>query len=87
MQVPPPGSRLLPVNVQCIVVGGFDTDCYVLWQEGEGEGGHECVVVDPGDEAEEIVSFLESSDLEPVEVVLTHVHVDHFALDYRYLSL
>ncbi len=64
------------MNVHCIVVGGLDTNCYVLWPKGEG--GRECVVVDPGDEPEEIVSFLESSDLEPVEVVLTHVHVDHF---------
>jgi len=63
------------VNVHCIVVGGFDTNCYVLWREG----GRECVVVDPGDEPEEIISFLEGLDLEPVEVVLTHVHVDHFA--------
>ncbi len=62
------------MNVHGIVVGSFDTNCYVLWQELS----RECVVVDPGDEPEEIVSFMERSNIEPVEAVLTHVHVDHF---------
>ena len=66
------------MNVHRIVVGSFDTNCYILWQKGE----RDCVVVDPGDEAEEIVEFLESSDLEPAEIILTHAHMDHFgALD------
>ena len=75
------------MNVYRIVVGAFDTNCYVLWQEGE----RECIVVDPGDEPDEITSFLENSHIEPVEVILTHVHVDHFgamgALLRRYPNL
>lgn len=52
------------------------TCCYVAWDETG-----ECVIVDPGcnglREFQRIVDFVESKNLKPVKVLLTHGHFDH----------
>ena len=54
--------------------GGFAANCYVL---APGRGG-ECVVVDPGEDAERgLAEILERHSLRPVAVLLTHGHADH----------
>jgi len=52
----------------------FDTNCYVVAPE-EGE---ECVVIDPGMDAEAGVADLVAEHrLKPVAVMVTHGHLDH----------
>jgi hydroxyacylglutathione hydrolase len=54
--------------------GSFATNCYVV-APGPGE---ECVIVDPGQDAEPgITQILAEHRLKPVAVVLTHGHIDH----------
>ncbi|MBA2389341.1 MAG: MBL fold metallo-hydrolase [Geodermatophilaceae bacterium] len=54
--------------------GVFGTNCYVV-APGPGQ---ECVVIDPGQDAEEpLRSVLAEHRLKPVAVVLTHGHLDH----------
>ncbi|MGC0363914.1 hydroxyacylglutathione hydrolase [Rhodococcus sp. 27YEA15] len=54
--------------------GMFQTNCYILAQDGS----RECVVVDPGqDAAEPLFEFLGSEDLTVTAVLLTHGHLDH----------
>ncbi|MFE3293299.1 MBL fold metallo-hydrolase [Rhodococcus sp. NPDC059234] len=54
--------------------GAFQTNCYILAQDGASE----CLVVDPGQDATEpLVEFLSKSSLTPVAVLLTHGHLDH----------
>ena len=54
--------------------GSFATNCYVV-APGPGE---ECVIIDPGQDAEAgIAEILSEHRLKPVAVVLTHGHVDH----------
>ena len=54
--------------------GSFATNCYVL-APGPGE---ECVIVDPGQDAEPgIAEILGEYRLKPVAVLLTHGHIDH----------
>lgn len=54
--------------------GAFQTNCYLI-SPGEGE---QCVIVDPGQEAEEgVAEALRKYRLSPVAVVLTHGHLDH----------
>lgn len=54
--------------------GSFQANCFVL-ATGEGEA---CVVVDPGQDAEEPLERLFAErDLTPVAVLLTHGHYDH----------
>lgn len=53
-------------------LGPLQTNCYIL----PGEGGH-CLVVDPGDEADVILRFLEEKKLALEAILLTHGHFDH----------
>jgi glyoxylase-like metal-dependent hydrolase (beta-lactamase superfamily II) len=54
--------------------GAFQANCYLI-AAGEGEP---CVIVDPGQDAEEpIAEALRKHRLAPVAVLLTHGHFDH----------
>jgi hydroxyacylglutathione hydrolase len=54
--------------------GSFATNCYVV-APGPGE---ECVIVDPGQDAEPgVTELLAEYRLRPVAVLATHGHVDH----------
>lgn len=54
--------------------GMFQTNCYILAQDGASE----CVVIDPGqDAADPLCDFLAQSALTPTAVLLTHGHLDH----------
>jgi hydroxyacylglutathione hydrolase len=53
----------------------FAENSYVVFREGD----QECLVIDPGFEPEAIVSWIESRNLEPVAILVTHGHSDHIA--------
>jgi glyoxylase-like metal-dependent hydrolase (beta-lactamase superfamily II) len=54
--------------------GSFATNCYVVARQA----GEECVIVDPGQDAEGgIEEVLREHRLRPAAVLLTHGHIDH----------
>ena len=54
--------------------GSFGTNCFIV-APGAGE---ECVIIDPGQDAERgIEEILGRHRLQPVAVLLTHGHIDH----------
>jgi len=54
--------------------GSFATNCYVV----APAAGEECVIIDPGQDAEPGVDeLLREHRLKPVAVILTHGHIDH----------
>lgn len=55
------------------VVGPIQTNCYFLYREDT----RECLIVDPGFEAEKIIDFIRSKKLVPMGILLTHGHFDH----------
>jgi len=62
-------------KIKTIVVGALETNCYVLMPHPESHDGKSCLVIDPGDEAEKIISALGISH--PAAILLTHAHADH----------
>ncbi|MBN1393017.1 MAG: MBL fold metallo-hydrolase [Sedimentisphaerales bacterium] len=64
------------MKIDCLVLGAFETNCYVL---RANEKVKDCLVIDTGLVAEELVDFIRAHRLNPVAVVLTHGHVDHIA--------
>ncbi len=56
-----------------IPVTPFMQNCQVIWDENTLEA----VVVDPGGEAEKIISAIESRGLKLTKILLTHGHSDH----------
>lgn len=58
-----------------VVVGPFEVNCYLYWDSTSGDG----VIIDPGFDAERIVSAVTDSGFAPRAVLLTHGHGDHIA--------
>jgi len=55
-----------------IVVGPVATNCWIY-----AYGDNRAAVIDPGDEADKIISALKKSSLTPEYILLTHGHFDH----------
>jgi glyoxylase-like metal-dependent hydrolase (beta-lactamase superfamily II) len=61
----------LMLKVTVMALGPLDTNCYVVHSD------REAVVIDPGGEAQEILSFLASEKLNLTAILNTHLHFDH----------
>ncbi len=61
------------MNIQKIVVGQLDVNCYIVSDESNSEG----LIIDPGDEAERIIELIDASRLKPKYIFFTHAHYDH----------
>ena len=59
--------------IKTLPVGQLETNCYVVTNENTLES----VVIDPGDEANTILDYLESNRLRCAAIFLTHRHYDH----------
>ncbi len=62
------------MRIDRFILGDFQTNCYVVRAD---ESATECLVVDAGLDADELIDFLKQHRLNPVATVLTHGHVDH----------
>ena len=61
------------ISITTLPLGAYQTNCYVVREESASQ----CVVIDPGYEPENILSFLKSQNLELEAILLTHGHFDH----------
>ncbi len=59
--------------VRKLVVGPIASNCYIVGSEGEKE----CMVIDPGADAEDILATVKGLGMEVKLIVLTHRHPDH----------
>ena len=59
------------INIESLTVGEVAANCYLV----ENAETHELFLVDPGAEAERIISRI--GGRKPVAVLLTHAHFDH----------
>ncbi len=61
------------LRVLCLELGMLPTNTYIVWNEETKE----CLLIDPSDGFEEIVSAIEEHDLTPKAIYITHGHDDH----------
>lgn len=59
--------------IKTLPVGQLETNCYVVTNENTLE----CVVIDPGDESNTILDYIEDNSLKCMAIMLTHGHFDH----------
>lgn len=58
---------------EILPVGRLGCNCSIFGDEAS----HEAIVVDPGDDIEEIVAILARHSLSVKSIVITHAHIDH----------
>jgi len=59
------------MNIDILKVGPLQANCYIVYQDKK------CLVIDPGDDENFIVSRIKRLELEPVAILITHNHFDH----------
>jgi hydroxyacylglutathione hydrolase len=59
--------------IETFPVGWLQCNCTILGDEQTGEA----IVIDPGDDAQEILARLEKHGLTAKQIVCTHTHIDH----------
>jgi glyoxylase-like metal-dependent hydrolase (beta-lactamase superfamily II) len=58
-------------KLHTLVVGRLQTNCYILQSDSIA------LVIDPGDEPERILRFLNDIAVKPSRIIATHTHFDH----------
>ncbi len=61
------------MNIETLVVGPIETNCYIVSDPVSGEA----VIIDAGDDAEEILAYVEQNQLQVKYLLNTHGHFDH----------
>ncbi len=59
--------------IESLVVGPIQANCFILGDEET----REAAVIDPGDEAQRILSRLQKNNLQLKTIINTHGHFDH----------
>jgi len=59
--------------IKTLTVGQLEENCYIVTDERTLE----CAVIDPGDESNTILDYIEANHLKCKAVMLTHGHYDH----------
>lgn len=61
--------------IKSLVVGMYGTNCYIVGSESKKEG----MIIDPGDEAAEILRLVKEYSMKIKLIVITHGHPDHMS--------
>jgi len=61
--------------LETLVVGHLSVNCYIF----ACEKTHQAAIVDPGDEADQILSVVKKLDCRVKYILLTHGHIDHLS--------
>jgi len=64
------------MKIDHLILGAYETNCYVL---RDSDAANDCLVIDPGLDAEPLIDLLKEENLNAVAVALTHGHIDHIA--------
>lgn len=67
------------MKIEKIVVGLYEENCYLIIKDNK------CIIVDPGDEYEKIISKI--GKLNVIGVLITHAHFDHIGALNDILSI
>lgn len=61
----------MKIEVEKLVLGAVSTNVYLVFYEGN------CLIIDPSDEAERIISCIDERQAKPLAILITHGHFDH----------
>src|SRR6266849_6408355 len=58
-------------KLHTLAVGRLQTNCYILQSDSTA------LIIDPGDEPERILRFVDDISVKPSKIIATHTHFDH----------
>ena len=58
---------------EILPVGPLQCNCSVIGDEAS----HEAIVIDPGDDIEDVLAVIRKHQLQVKQIVITHAHIDH----------
>src|SRR5262249_52184982 len=58
---------------EILPVGPLQCNCSIIGDEAS----HEAIVVDPGDDTEDVLAVVKKHNLKVKQIVITHAHIDH----------
>ena len=61
------------IKIHAMALGAYQTNCYII----HDESSKTCCIIDPGYDADFVLSKLSSLGLTPEAILLTHGHFDH----------
>ena len=61
------------LNIDFKIVGPVQTNCYFVMNMDIKK----CIIVDPGEEADKLIDYMEKKEVTPIAILLTHGHFDH----------
>lgn len=56
------------LEIKRILTGAIQENCYLIYNEKE------CLIVDPGADADKIIAAIQDLDIKPIAILLTHCH-------------
>lgn len=59
------------MNIKRMSLGPLGTNCYIVYK------GNDALIIDPGGDEREVITFLDEHQLKPLAILLTHAHFDH----------
>ena len=70
------------MNIKRLIIGPIETNCYII----STAGSNSCIIIDPGDDFEQIDRYLTSEKLIPDYIINTHGHYDHIMANNKLLD-
>jgi hydroxyacylglutathione hydrolase len=61
--------------IKKFIVGPLENNCFII----ADENSKECLVIDPGDEPDRILNFINKNNFQLKYIICTHAHFDHVA--------
>jgi glyoxylase-like metal-dependent hydrolase (beta-lactamase superfamily II) len=58
---------------EILAVGPLQCNCSVIGDEQS----HEAIVIDPGDDIDQVIALIQKHNLQVKQIVITHAHIDH----------
>lgn len=59
--------------MECLCVGALQVNCCLLWDKT----GKDAIIIDPGDDAHEIIALIDKKGVNVRYILDTHGHFDH----------
>lgn len=62
------------LKVDKLTVGAYQENTYVVYNEDR-----HALIIDPGDEADRLIQWIQDNQWEPQAILITHTHIDHIS--------